>query len=325
MLPAYDSQTIHLAYEKSLKILPEIYRYLNFKNYDPYRGNEYLSNDFWKLNLAATVEKNAKGYFGTADLVEYIYAIQSKKYLHPMYWVDKELASHLKKTKLPTEINWIEMELPLPVCTFILPKNLFVTPSQKIVHFISYCRVFPNEDIPYYSVKDKVFAIDRPNFIVYAGLNSGEILHFAFTNESGGYKLDLSNLHEHMDGTGLKEHFSAHFPIEVDEEDKETLKKVVHLAFVLILLMKDRPTIVEKAVLKKRIKSKASTEIKEFWTSPIIGKDYKIKIKYESKGGTHAAPRLHYVRGFFNTFYYGVGKKEKKDQWVEPYWRGGNE
>ena len=99
---------------------------------------------------------------------------------------------------------------------------------------------------------------------------------------------------------------------------------VLHYIFSTLLLMTARPDLVAMASLSRRVPAKKGREVKEFWEPAIIGANYRTRREANPpQGGTHASPRFHWVKGFWKEQAYGPKFSLRREQWIEPYTRGG--
>jgi hypothetical protein len=106
----------------------------------------------------------------------------------------------------------------------------------------------------------------------------------------------------------------------MSKEDNRMMVGVSHYVFGTLMLMTERPDLVSRGSLQKRVKKQGDT--KEFWSPNVIGENFRIRRDVPAAGGTHNSPRLHWVRGFWRQQAYGMGRELRREQWIEPFVRG---
>lgn len=96
-----------------------------------------------------------------------------------------------------------------------------------------------------------------------------------------------------------------------------TLIRLANLVFNGILLMQERPEMVEaEAIVEKGHKTKKKGRTPDIWSPKWVGRNYRIK--RESPGtGTHASPRFHWRDGHWRDQPVGEGRKEIRRIWIE--------
>jgi hypothetical protein len=105
----------------------------------------------------------------------------------------------------------------------------------------------------------------------------------------------------------------------VDDGGEAILARAVHILFGTFFVMEARPELVTHARLSKRVMKRGRQ--REFWHPNVIGEHYRVR--YEgSTNGTHASPRIHWVRGFYRNQPFGLGRSDRRLVWIEPFMRG---
>jgi hypothetical protein len=97
--------------------------------------------------------------------------------------------------------------------------------------------------------------------------------------------------------------------------------RVAHYLFSTLLIMTDRPEMVEMGQLQKRVSKRGQFKM-EFWSPNVIGGRYAVKHERGTPVSEHNSPRLHFVRGFWRQQAHGQGRTLRRTQWIELYIRG---
>jgi hypothetical protein len=102
------------------------------------------------------------------------------------------------------------------------------------------------------------------------------------------------------------------------QETSGFMAMVTRFLFNALLVILSKPDLIVRGALERRVMRAYGAQ--EFWTPTTIGQRYRIKCP--PGDGTHASPRLHWVRGFWREQPYGPQSSLRRDQWIEPYIRG---
>ena len=106
--------------------------------------------------------------------------------------------------------------------------------------------------------------------------------------------------------------------VVMTDDDHHLIARAAQYLFSSLLLISSRPDLVTNGALKKRLERRGVKQ--EYWTPNILGEFYKLpKVPL---GGTHASPRLHWVRGFWRNQAYGPNSSLRKHIWIEPFLKG---
>lgn len=302
---------------------PELWAKCYPKVYEGVDGGEFSSAklvSYFLLTVAIKIEQpEVHLYKHFTETVEAIWASRLASYRVPIFWLTRELTEALKLTTLPMTLDFTTMKLPFEAAVFMLPKGSLTYQSEVTdVVFASYARTAMQESVP--SINDAVAATlsGRGDFTVLAGMSSGRLLNWSHPWEE---PVDIAKL----DATVLdlpNKPPQTRFQNEVDTYDKHFMARVAHLVFNTLQLMLSRPTLVSTGSMLKQVHDKKKS-VKAFWSPNMVGTDYRLRRESEPLGGTHASPRGHWVRGFWRDQACGPNYGERKEVWIEPFWRGG--
>jgi hypothetical protein len=225
----------------------------------------------------------------------------------PMFWLARDMAEAIRKTTPPGETNWTTRRLPFDGGIVMLPQGALTDGEGKAASHLLWNR-FSIEDFTK-PVPEDVLMKDLRLYIsvVFPGMLS---YYTVLGTEMAAPSLSVPSLSQVA---------SSSFSSDAEAEgDRDVVSQAVHLLFGTFALMDARPDLVTHGSLQKRVKK--ADGVREFWSPNIIGEHYRIK--REDGQGSHASPRMHWVRGFWREQPYGPGFGMRRTQWVEPYLRG---
>jgi hypothetical protein len=302
---------------------PELWAKCYPKIYEGAHGGEYHSAKvvgYFLLCAAVKIEQQeVHMYEHFSETVEAIWASRLAAYRVPIFWLGREITEALKLTTLPVTLNLTTMKLPFEAAVFMLPKGSLTHQSEASeVVFVSYARAAMKERIPTINPAAIEAITGRGDFSVVAGTASGRLLNWSHPWEQ---PLDIAQLEATVQDTSTPPN-ATQFQSDITTYDKHFMARVAHLVLNTLQLMLARPDVVSMGSLVKQLHQKKKP-IKTFWTPNMIGKDYRLRRESLPLGGTHASPRGHCVRGFLRDQAYGPNYGQRKEIWIEPFWRGG--
>jgi hypothetical protein len=100
------------------------------------------------------------------------------------------------------------------------------------------------------------------------------------------------------------------------KEGSEFANKLHAIVFGTMMALNARPALIDREYLTNVVPAKKDKPRKEFWSPNVIGRNYRLP--RQEPVGTHSSPRLHWRRGHFRQQPYGLGRKERKQIWLEP-------
>lgn len=299
---------------------------------------ESVNGQYESVKIAATVMAGAvatfdRGFRSDNEKVELIWASMLAMYRVPTYWITPDMAEAIKRTTPPHEIKLDEIKLPFEAALFMLPHDVIKHDDDKegSATFVSYYRTKVKDKIPLLRMSGETQLGDVQDnaMAMFARTsNTDNLLHWTFPTKRDRFNLgELDYLVQRYDNTPehksmLQLLFPNLYESHMTHEDNIFMARVCHFILGTVILMTARPDLVTTGSLQRRIQ-KANTAPKEFWKPYIIGEHYKIRRVYESRGGTHASPRGHWVSGFYRDQPYGPNNSLRKEKWVQPFFRGG--
>jgi hypothetical protein len=235
------------------------------------------------------------------------------QYSMPTLWLSSSLRDAIRNTVPPNTYDMLDIQLPLPAMTILLPDDTIRGRSGE-VRFISYARYEPWE-----IASDGATSPD-PHLFFVSGATDLTIQSLSVGRASS--KLNLGDLdtflrvlyqpgHTHSDDTG-------------QGSDDERNKQCMFYFLSTMLIMLSRPDLITEPKLLNRIPARKGEAPREFWSPHILGKTYAAK-REAPVVGSHNSPRLHWVRGFYRNQPIGprtATEKQHRLTWIEPFLRG---
>lgn len=227
------------------------------------------------------------------------------QYSMPMMWLSKPLAEAMRNTAPPQEYDLLDLKLPLPAMTVLLPKGTIVSKDGAETRFFSFARYEAEE------ISDKV---SEPHLFLLSGADDFTLQTLSISRRTS--KINLADPSAFLDKL-----FSV--GVNLDDSgkgvDEHRNKQVLFYFLSVVLALTARPELSEPARLERRVQHKG--EVKEFWSPHVLGANYAVK--HEMPQGEHASPRMHWVRGFWRNQAVGPRKTpEHRLTWIEPFLRG---
>lgn len=276
--------------------------------------------------LASALRYRREGMKGSIEKTETQWSAQMAALRVPTYWLSEEITQAVLKTVPPVEFDWLNTRLPLEAMSFMIPKGAIKHREDDEVAFVSFARFTKGEQIPNHdrNCPTKTFTALEPAFNCFAYTAKDEgLLHWTFAPEGtmeDWWKINLAD-----DANKLVEEFihqqhtsPSRFAGPLNVSECYLMAKLCHFICGVILLMLAKPELITAGEMKKRVPGKRG--VNEFWKPYVLGLNYRIRREWQ--GGTHASPRMHWVRGFYRDQPHGTGRTERKRIWVEPYLRG---
>lgn len=302
---------------------PDLWAKCYPKIYEGLDGGTYASAKiiaYFLLTIAVKLEQpEVKLYQHFNETVEAIWASRLASNRVPVFWLTRELVEALKLTTLPVTLDFTKMKLPFEAAVFMLPKGSLTYQNEATdVAFVSYARAALKEVVPSINASVASTLSGRGDFTTFAGMMSGRLLNWSHPWE---IPLDVATLDATVLETPDNTPQTA-FQHQADEYDKHFMARVAHLVFNTLQLMLSRPDVVAMGSLVKEVHDR-NRSVKSFWKPNMVGTDYRLRRETNPLGGTHASPRGHWVRGFWRNQACGPNLSERKEVWIEPFWRGG--
>lgn len=237
----------------------------------------------------------------------------------PIFWLSREITEALKMTTLPVTLDLTTIKLPFEAAVFMLPKGSLTYQEENTdVVCASYARTAMREEIPSINPAAVKTLSGRGDFCVFAGMSSGLLLNWSHPWEQPLDIAQLNSIVQDLPNTRRETEFQS----DVTADGKNLLVRVAHLVFNTLQLMLAKPELVSMGSLIKQVHKRRHSG-KAFWTPNTIGTGYRLRRESPPLGGTHSSPRGHWVRGFWRDQACGPKYSERKEIWIEPFWRGG--
>lgn len=295
--------------------------------YDGAAIGHYHSPKTPAFDMASAVMKRHMPGTGRAEVYDYILANRLAMFGMPTYFLSSDIALAIRHTTPPMDFEWHDMELPFDAAIFMLPKGTLAHEVDGDCAYVAYARCKKGEIYPCRLVPaQKTCGITNGGFLVMTStLEPPRTYHYHWPFE---HEVDpspiihLNDLESYM-VKGVDDTSPIFFPNGMEPADDRLLRKVAHFVFGALMLMLNRPELITRGTLRKRIQ-KAGQLPREFWTPHIIGEHFHLRREPgPSLGGTHASPRGHWVKGTWRNQAHGPKRSLRKEIWIEPYWRGG--
>jgi hypothetical protein len=310
---------------------PELWARCYPRIYDEVRSGQYVSVKDIAFDMLGTALKIRDGYMGANEKAEIVWSSRLASYRVPTYWLSAPMTEAIKQTTPPAKLDLREMKLPFEAAVFMLPRGSLVHETDEgEATYMSYVRTTLGDEIRSLESAKHTPQFWHPMgtgvFTVFVKTTAEHLLHWTIPTTEHVDLARLDDLVQSFEDKWMQHHseFPQFVSDEMTEADNRFMARVCHLLFGTLLLMLARPELVTTGALRKRVAAKNEQHrVKEFWSPNIIGEHYKLRRPYIPQGGTHASPRGHWVKGSYREQPYGVKHAERKQIWVEPYWRGG--
>ena len=307
---------------------PRLWKVCYPRIYDePQCGGRFYSPKLVALQMYNAAAKYADGAIGSSEDVEFVACSHLAQYRVPIFWLPPDIMTAIKRTTPPQAVEWYDMRMPFDACVFMIPKGTFTHPTNGDVAFIVYSRfkAGTRRDSPLIPGFEYGSVNGGMTFLALtmgpSGTGSGGyFLHWTLPLDVFGPTIKIPDLDTYVDLFKEHRHYSgvAFASPYMSLEDNQLMAQVGHYVFGAMLLMQARPEMLTRERLMKKVVKKGVA--REFWSPNVLGKSYKVK--GEPLGGTHASPRLHWVRGHYKDQVFGTKRNQKKLLWIEPYVRG---
>ena len=292
--------------------------------YEEPRCGQYYSPKTVAREIAGVGLKFLLGVAGQSEKYEFLIASQLARFSVPTFWISRDMVTAIQKTIPPVELDWYDMHLPFEACAFYLPKGSLVHPQEGDISFIAYARFRKREmhesplipGHPYGSLNGAMMLICKTEgggHLMHWNIPLDEFPVLNVPDLEGAVMRYASSEYEHRSGWW--------YSPQMTHEDNHMLVGVGQVIFGALLLMMERPDLVTTGRLIKRVQ-KSNKPKREFWSPNVLGEHYQIRHEGVSLRGTHASPRMHWVRGSYKQQAHGPQRTLRKRIWIEPYLRG---
>jgi hypothetical protein len=316
----------HQAYEAMERTWPELWRkcYPRIYSNSPTCGTYYSSKEPARQMMGIAL-KIQQGYLGQSENYEFLIASNLARFNMPTFWIGADIAEALRHTAPPGTLDWYDMPLPFDACIFMLPKGALVHPEEGDVVFVAYSRLKAGEERMSPLTK-RTYGSVNGGMTFLALTEWGHLIHWNMPLDAYGSKMTLPEMDTLMQAYSINKHSTSFWvgdkPPEMTPADDKLGIEVAHLVFGTIFLMTDRPDLITRGALQKRVAARKDKPGREFWSPNILGEHYRIRRDTTPQGGVHASPRFHWVRGYYREQPYGEESMLRKRVWIEPFTRG---
>jgi len=212
----------------------------------------------------------------------------------PCFFISRQFYDAVRRTDVPPDFDFSQMEWPYESFTFILPRGVLYYKNLEVPSIgVSVCRENVVTDIG--SVRGSK---SWNKLIVTTSFGKSYFAPaFHMDHLSKFYAMDDETFRETADHAEMCEG-------QFEVNDSAFTLLLLKLALKLTMVMEAAPEHVERG---HRIGTTKKRDIKrEIWSPNIIGRKYQVK--YTDRGtGTHASPRMHTRRGHIRQ--QGVGHR----------------
>lgn len=309
---------------------PELWAKCYPRLYDSPILSDYYSPKIPAFDMAATVLKQFMPLKGKAESYDFILANRLAMFNMPTFFLSREIATAIRNTSPPHAFEWHDMALPFDAAIFMLPKGFLRHDVDGECAYVAYSRCRENMTYDAPLQPRHHFGILNGGFLVFtAAIEPPRTYHYhwPFADYEGiqgqaSPVIQLRDLDNSMQAFADDTN-TFFFPKGMEPADEELIREAAHYVFGALVLMLNRPDMITRGSLRKRVKQAGAIRPREFWSPNIIGEHYHVRREYISQGGTHASPRGHWVRGSWRNQAHGPKRSLRREMWVEPYWRGG--
>lgn len=313
------------------KCWPELWRKCYPRIYEGSMLGDYYSPKIPAFDMASTVLKQYMPMGGRAESYDFILANRLAMFNTPTFFLSREIAEAIRNTSPPMEFEWHDMELPFDAAIFMLPKGVLRHASDGECAYVAYARCKQNAVYEAPLKRGHAFGIMNGGLLVFtAAIEPPRTYHYHWPfSDFEGIQGQATPTIKLRDLAGAMESFNDDtstffFPKGMERADEDLVREAAHYVFGALVLMLNRPDMITRGSLRKRVKQQGVVAPREFWSPNIIGEHYRVKRVAVTQGGTHASPRGHWVRGSWRDQAHGPKRTLRRKTWVEPYWRGGD-
>lgn len=315
--------------ERLREKFPEIWAKYNpkfYKKVDQFGNYELPSVVFANAEVAAMLQNTALS--SQVFLKQCVTGEIWAAYGAPRFFVTKEILKAAMMTQPPDEVDWSTMKLPFESAVFIFPRGvLFFPDNEGECHMAMYTRT--RKQI--YQLPSAKWEVDykTESFTI----NSFSSVHYYdyLSNFVAPYSPGIINNLEIEDD----------FQVRLTDSEAEFNGVLAKIVFNLLLIMNERPDILERGVKVGTHKKRRC----EMWTPNVIGRRFVVRRETYGKSDLH--PRMHWRRGHWRQQPFGTYKvepevrhvsvnetvvvkqrrvfKEFKNIWIEPMLVGGKD
>ena len=305
------------------EVKPDLWRMCYPRIYEEPKHGSFHSPKDVGYQLFESVLKFERGDRGPSEQFEFLVANRLAQYRVPIFFVAPAMMEAVKNTATPQEIEWLDMPLPFEAATFMVPRGTLRHPDEGEVLWIGYARVPPDfEARSPFNPKLNV-GCQKAGMTLVAKTEMGYYHHWNIADDTVSRVITLQDIEEIKDTLPVRGASVGPTALTVTQEDNNLMVPVAHYIFSLALIMTERPTMVETGALRKKVAGKRDHPPREFWSPNVIGREYQIRKERGGPAeGSHASPRLHFVRGFWRQQAHGPKRSLRRDQWIEPFLRG---
>jgi hypothetical protein len=228
----------------------------------------------------------------------------------PIYFINESFAEDVALTEPPENFKVSDFKWPRNAMVFGFPTAFMKRYTGRDICYV-YCGFLPTGTYrdPIHSVPvvdtpfDKVsvrFLVDndRPEMTISALIN-------------------VFNANE--DIVGVQKYTYIDYTGSNDGKDEACLDSVTALVFKLLTIINIQPKFIEEGPMARPRQERFGRVKDELWKPNFIAPSYKVS---SPKGGKHASPGFHKVRGHLNRYWTGPGRTVSEIRWLQPYWRG---
>lgn len=302
---------------------PALWRVCYPRRYHEPTCGRYHSPKSLAYELVAITLKMRQPTIGRAEQYEFIAASQLARFNVPMFWLGADMAEAIFNTQPPGEIDFVNMHLPFEACAFMMPRGSLRHPTDGEIQFIFYARLRACEFTKSKLHPPLSYGTENNCFIVLAASDAGILWHWNLP-DSAYANLTLPEIEANLREFSTIQSsttFAVRSNPRMTDADAQLGIAVMHYLIGSVILMEERPDLITRGSLLKRVPAKSHNEVKEFWSPNVLGATYRIRREAPPEG-THASPRLHWVRGFYRQQRHGPHFTLLKRLWIEPYLRG---
>lgn len=288
---------------------PDLYRALNPRIY--HGAEQWESPAISAVHLGATLAAWTDPILASIpaarDLFTQMVSVTAARLIEfsvPTFFVARDLALAISRTDPPEDATWTDVHLPFPVGLFLLPREIVLDEAGNAYNYVTWCRVTAGERLAIPGGRVTGFGNDALIFSS-ASITDPEFAGLVKSLDANTWP------HARMPGEGDYAEVS-----NLVSAERDVINALTRLALGLLMMFEARPALYTPGTRKKKADGKRGG--RETWHPHVLGAEYRIPVRGEAQGGTHASPRLHWRRGFWRRQRHGADLSETKLIWIEP-------
>jgi hypothetical protein len=252
----------------------------------------------------------------------------------PLLFAGGEIIEACLQTELPDWLEFSDFKWPLPCATFMLPQGAMTLENGSEVLSISYARVeagsMPLSTASALRLDRTPLRAEHGTYFIWAELlgPDGDLFHWCMDRAVTGKVSSVGLQFNHISDYASMQFDSVGESSAIEKNDQYLLLALPNVLFNLLMIMQERPELVEPRKMLRKVKGAGKGPPEPLWEPRYVGRTFRYsRTLHEPTGarGTHASPRSHWRRGHWRQQACGPLRQEHKTIWIQPIFILGRE